>query len=40
LPHFEHVNSFLAQLAGELWWCKVMVKKWLTWVLKVNPPGS
>jgi len=36
----EGLNSSLAQLAGELQSCKVMVNKWLTWVSKVNPPSS
>jgi len=26
---FEGLNSSLAQLAGKLWSCKVMAKKWL-----------
>jgi len=30
---FERLNSSLAQLAGELWWCKVMANKWFTQVL-------
>ena len=33
---FEGLNSSLAQLTGELQSCKVMVIKWLTWVLKVK----
>jgi len=37
---FEGLNSSLAQLAGELWSCKVMVIKCLTWVLKENQPSS
>jgi len=36
---FEHLKSSLAQSAGELWCFKVMVFKWLTWVLKVKQPG-
>jgi len=30
------LNSSLAQSPDELWSCKVMAKKWLTEVLKVN----
>jgi len=33
------LKSSLAQLAGELWWCKVMQEKWLSWVLKGNQPA-
>jgi len=28
---FKSLNSFLAQLAGELWSCKVMQETWLRW---------
>jgi len=27
--YLEGLDSFLAQLAGELWWCKVKQEKWL-----------
>jgi len=30
---FEHLNSSLAQKAGKLWSCTVMVIKWPTQVL-------
>jgi len=34
---FEGLNKSLAHSAGKLWSCKVMVIKWLTWVLKGKP---
>jgi len=37
---YKGLNSSLAQLVGELQSCKVMVKKCLTWVLKLNPTSS
>jgi len=34
---FDGLSSSLAQSAGELQSCKVMVNKWLTQVVKVKP---
>jgi len=31
---FARLNSSQAQMARELWWCKVTAKKWLTRTFK------
>jgi len=36
---FKDLSSCLAQSPNELWSYKMMVEKWLMWILMINPPN-